>query len=173
MVYKRKPTLINNHVKSVHYMLETSKALNINNIFKDITMSYQQKIKNNINIFEILRDCMWEIIFAKWLRYSPIFCVRINFGLSKLINVSLNKFGIVKNSNLKDLVEKRNLFLQMTIDDRNKQFYKEDFILQNMDSSISGFEENRNETQQRLQKAVNDTIKYINKLNDYCISVTR
>jgi len=72
-------------------MLETSKALNINNIFKDITMSYQQRIKNYIKIFEILRDYMWEIIFAKWLRYSPMFClgVRTNKLLKKYYSTKL------------------------------------------------------------------------------------
>lgn len=91
MVYKRKPALINNYVQSIHYMLETSKALNINNIFKDITMSYQQIINYNINIIEIFRDYMWEIIYAKWLRYSPMFCsyVRTNKLLKKYYSTNL------------------------------------------------------------------------------------
>ncbi len=90
-------------------MLGTSNALNTckSKNFKDIAMSNQQETEISPNVLRLLnlnpfiwkyldllgllRDYTRRIIHIGWLRYSPIFCVRINFGLSKLINVSLNK----------------------------------------------------------------------------------
>lgn len=105
---KIRPTLNNIYVNLQH-LLETSNALNTckSKNFNDITMSNQQETKISpkvlrfknlktyiwkyLDLFGLLRDYIRSIILSGWLRYSPIFCVRINFGLSKLINVNLNK----------------------------------------------------------------------------------
>jgi hypothetical protein len=105
---KIRPTL-NNIYANLLDMLGISNVLNTcqSKNFKDIATSNQQdtKISPNVLIFlnlktyirkywdllGILRDYTRRIIHIRWLRDSPIFCVRINFGLSKLINVSLNK----------------------------------------------------------------------------------
>uniref|UniRef100_UPI001FA6F97F hypothetical protein n=1 Tax=Ciborinia camelliae TaxID=647257 RepID=UPI001FA6F97F len=114
---KIRPTL-NNIYENILHMLGISNALNTcqSKNFKDIAMSNQQGFEImssainfivflNLNVFimkcrgllEILRDYKRMIVHLEWLRDSPKFCIRINFGSchasqgQKLINVSLNK----------------------------------------------------------------------------------